>query len=313
MAQLITSLATAVTQLRAGRAVAFPTETVYGLGARAADAAAVRRIFALKGRPPDHPLIIHIAAVTQLDQWASAVPALALALAERFWPGPLTLVLPRRAECATVAAGGRPTIALRIPAHPRAQQLLADLGEAVVAPSANRFGRPSPTQPAHVLAEFAAADISVLDGGPTEHGIESSVVDLCTPTQPQLLRPGVISQALLEEITGPLTVPTTSGGAPGTLAAHYAPRQPLQLLPAAQYHACRSNYAALGRQCPAQVSPAHWRQLPADPIVAAQQLFTLLRELESTATEFIAVECPPADPAWAAILDRLTRAAAASV
>lgn len=313
MSRLTTAPATALAALRQGRVVAFPTETVYGLGARADDEDAIRQVFALKGRPPDHPLIIHLPHAGDMATWASQVPALATELAARFLPGPLTLVLPRRPEQARIAAGGRPTVALRVPAHPVARQLLAGLHQALVAPSANRFGRPSPTQAQHVMTDFAATDLLVLDGGDTEHGIESTILDLCDPARPILLRPGAIAATTLAAVTGPLHRPIGTGGAPGTLASHYAPRQSVVLLDSTSFATVgeakpAGTVAALGFHRPAWVAGNLWRALGPSPADAARQLFAHLRDLEQTAASLIAAELPPTTPAWEAITDRLVRA-----
>lgn len=307
MAELTTDIKTARTALAAGGVVAFPTETVYGLGALADNEVAVKQVFTFKGRPREHPLIIHIEEQKLLEYWAAEVPELAHQLAKQFWPGPLTLVLPRKQERGEIAAGGRANIALRMPAHPIAQELITNT-TGLVAPSANKFGRPSPTTAQHVLDEFSNEDILIFDGGATEYGIESTVIELATST-PRLLRPGVIPQTQIESITGPLELATNSGDAPGTLANHYAPRQPVILLSKEQFAQCEPSYAALGFIQPAQVNPENFRQLPTDPTKAAHQLFSLLRELEATNTEKIAIEQPPNNPQWATINDRLKRAA----
>jgi L-threonylcarbamoyladenylate synthase len=225
-------VAAAAAILRAGGLVAFPTETVYGLGAHALDADAVRGIFQAKARPADDPLIVHLASGGALDTVAEPTPE-AWRLAERFWPGPLTLVLPKRVEVPLEVTAGLPTVGVRVPAHPLAQQLIRATNLPVAAPSANLFGRPSPTRAAHVLEDLDGRIDAVLDGGPTQVGLESTIVDLST-VPPRLLRPGGIAAEDVEALLGlPLSTPATTSGpqpAPGLLAIHYAPRTPLTLI-----------------------------------------------------------------------------------
>jgi len=307
----------AVTRLRQGGLVAFPTETVYGLGADCHNEAAVRQIFAAKGRPADHPLIVHVAAAEQLEEYACSIPPSAWLLARRFWPGPLTLVLPRRTGLSPLVTGGQDTVALRVPAHPVARQLLAGIGRGVAAPSANRFGRISPTLALHVRAEFDEQSVLVLDGGPCAVGLESTIVDL-TGSQPCLLRPGTISAAMIEAVIG---MPVQTGGAgrprvPGQLKRHYAPRTPLRLLER------KALIAALARRPDADkvgvlaIGPSgvllggHWINMPSDPLAYGQQLYASLRALDGARLVELLVQRPPDLPAWQAIHDRLTRAAA---
>lgn len=311
MAELITDPAAAAARLAAGEPVAFPTETVYGLGARADHDGAIARVYELKGRPADHPLILHLADAAQIPDWAQDPPPEAVELMERHSPGPLTLVLRRRPGRAERASGGRDTVALRVPAHPVARDLLERVGVALAAPSANRFGRPSPTLPEHVLREFAGEDLAVFAGGPAEFGIESSVVDLCDPARPLLLRPGALPRARIEEVTGALGAPEREGGAPGTLASHYAPRQPLRLLDPEDYAAAGGKgTAALGFTKPEGVRIDLWRRLPERPEAAARELFALLRALEDSGAARIVAELPPEGPEWEAVRDRLVRASA---
>lgn len=215
--------------LRSGGLVAFPTETVYGLGADASNDDAVRRIFAVKGRPTDHPLIVHLASATQLDQWAASIPATAQLLADAFWPGPLTLLVERSPMVSSVVTGGRSTVGLRVPDHPVAQELLGAFGGGIAAPSANRFGRVSPTTAAHVLADLGDEVDLILDGGSCRVGVESTIVDL-TGERPVVLRTGGVSLDRLAEVLGheveiEVTSAPSAGGAraPGMLEAHYAP------------------------------------------------------------------------------------------
>jgi L-threonylcarbamoyladenylate synthase len=317
------ALQRAAAELAAGELVAFPTETVYGLGARADDDAAVAKIFAAKGRPADHPLIVHVSDVAGARAFASEWPASAQRLADAFWPGPLTVIVPRRPEMAAAAAGGQASVGLRCPAHPVAQALLAAaaaLGVAGVAgPSANRFGRISPTTALHVHEEFGDA-LTILDGGECEAGIESVIVD-CSRGAPALLRPGVLTREQLEAALGQ---PLRDAGddaprASGTLEAHYAPRAKLRLMTAEQLR------IALGMLPKSGVNPVAvyfrtvtpgrsvrvYRAMPDNPIAAAHELFSALRELDATGASLIWVETPPDAPAWEGVRDRLQRAAAA--
>lgn len=319
------ALAQAATQLAAGGLVAFPTETVYGLGARADDDAAVARIFAAKGRPSDHPLIVHVADAAAAAHFAAVWPEAARRLAEAFWPGPLTLIVARRPGVAAAAAGGQDSIGLRCPAHPVAHALLQALQGhgvwGVAAPSANRFGRISPTTAAHVSAEFEAATVHcVLDGGACEVGIESSIID-CSRGRPALLRPGVLTRSQIEAVLGqPLGAPDANAPrASGTLAAHYAPQAALRLMdPAMLEQALKllgpaptvrlAVYARTLRRVPAGVL---LRRMPQDAEAAARELFAVLRELDGAAVQLIWVESPPEGPEWEGVRDRLRRAAAA--
>ncbi len=311
----------AAARLAAGELLAFPTETVYGLGARADDDAAVARIFAAKGRPADHPLIVHVATPEAMSHFAATVPPAARALMQAFWPGPLTLILPRRPGVAAGAAAGQASIGLRMPAHPVALALLreaASLGvPGVAGPSANRFGRVSPTRAAHVLAEFDGA-VPVLDGGDCEVGIESAIVD-CTRERPALLRPGQLGRARLEAVLGaPLAEPDAqSPRASGTMASHYAPAAPVTLLDVAELHRRFTDPAREGgvvgvysRAAP-PVGPA-WlsKPMPADAAAVAHELFAVLRDLDAAGVAAIWVETPPPGPEWDGVRDRLRRAAA---
>jgi L-threonylcarbamoyladenylate synthase len=314
-------IARAADMLRAGGVVAFPTETVYGLGADASNPAAVAKIYALKGRPSSHPVIVHLASAASLADWAREIPARAAALAARFWPGPLTLILRRAARVPDAVTGGQDTVAVRVPAHPVAQALLQAFGGGVAAPSANRFGRVSATTAAHVRAEFGADLECILDGGECKVGIESTIVDV-TGARPVLLRPGGVSLAALEEALGEeIDMPGAgSPRAPGTLKAHYAPATPLLLAAAdAVPELVRSlarpgaRLAVLSFGIMQPLLPGlTWRTAPADPAGYAHALYANLRELDACGAGVIIVEHPPARPEWLAVLDRLTRAAAGS-
>ena len=317
------AIARAAAALAAGELVAFPTETVYGLGARADDDTAVAKIFAAKGRPSDHPLIVHVNDVAGARAFASDWPAPAQRLADAFWPGPLTLIVPRRAGMGGASAAGQASIGLRVPAHPVARALLeaaAALGVAgVSAPSANRFGRISPTTAAHVHEEFGDA-LAILDGGDCEMGIESAIVD-CTRKVPALLRPGVLTRAQLEAVLGAkLREPGDDAPrASGTLEAHYAPRAKLRLMPADQLKialhvlpkSAVNPVAVYFRTVSPGRSVSASRAMPDNPIAAAHELFAALRELDASGASLIWVETPPDAPAWEGVRDRLQRAAAA--
>lgn len=311
----------AVAVLRAGGLVAFPTETVYGLGADASNAAAVRRIFEVKGRPAAHPVIVHLADPVQIANWAREIPEAARRLARKFWPGPLTVILKRGPGVSDVVTGGQDTVALRVPSHPVAQQLLASFGSGVAAPSANRHGRVSATTAEHVRREFGAGVDCVLDGGEAGIGIESAIVDL-SGAAPLLLRPGWIAAAEIEAALGAALAapPADAPRAPGMLAAHYAPRTPLAL---AECNLALELAASLARQgkrvavlARATVRPLQpgieWHTAPQDAAGYAHALYSSLRRLDETGCDAIVVEKPPQAPEWAAVNDRLARAAAGS-
>lgn len=309
--------------LAAGELLAFPTETVYGLGARADDDAAVRRIYTAKGRPATHPLIVHAADVQQARRFAAQWPAAAEALAQAFWPGPLTLIVPRQPSRAQAAAGGQASIGLRVPAHPVAHSLLAEASRlgvtGVAAPSANRFGRVSATTAAHVVQEFGP-ELKVLDAGECPGGIESAIVD-CTAATPSLLRPGLLQRARIEAALGAALrerddrSPRASGG----LASHYAPAARLRLMSAQQL---RDALDVLGPQAASLKLAVYSRSrlrtgrgvehrfMPDHPAAAAHELFAALREFDAWGARLIWVEQPPESPDWEGVRDRLTRAAA---
>lgn len=316
----------AVDLLRAGELVAIPTETVYGLGADAANPAAVAKIFAAKGRPADHPLIVHLAGHDAVDRWAEAVPAVAWELMETFWPGPLTLILKKQSWVPDAVTGGQDTIGLRVPGHPVALDLLRRFAAAagdhagIAAPSANRFGRISPTTAAHVAEELGERVPLILDGGPCKVGIESTIVD-CSRGEPVVLRPGHIAPAHLAAVLGRSPAIETAHGAPrvsGSLAAHYAPATPMRLVPGprlldflnAQRHK-GDRCGVIGHSQPPQAGMPHcWRMLPADPVGYAHDVYGALRDMDQAGVALIAVEALPDDPAWAAVADRLRRAVA---
>ena len=336
------SIAACADVIRAGGLIGLPTETVYGLGADASNARAVAQIFAAKGRPADHPLIVHVAAfdggMGGVAHYCARVPAFAQQLMSAFWPGPLTLILPRRPGVGEAAAGGQDSIGLRCPAHPVAQALLAALRKpadgapevwGVAAPSANKFGRVSPTTAAHVHSEFGD-DLLILDGGPCAVGIESTIID-CTRGAPVLLRPGAITAAQVADACGrqllsneELDAQARPGPrASGTLDSHYAPSATVRLMDA---KALQIALDLLGGASPADArptialyhrSPLHVRsklvsphRMPSHAAPAAHELFSKLREMDALGVKLIWVETPPDALEWDGVRDRLTRASA---
>jgi len=299
--------------LRAGGLVAFPTETVYGLGADACNPSAVARLYAVKSRPKEHPVIVHFADAGAAFAWAREVPDAARALAAQFWPGPLTLILKRSALAGDFVTGGQDSVGLRVPSHRVAQELLREFGGGVAAPSANRFGRISPTTAAHVREDLGVEVDLVLEGGASEVGIESTIVDL-SGEEPMLLRPGHIRPEAIASVIG--RAPAAKGtGAPrhsGGLERHYAPRTPLHVV--ATYALDteierRGGRVALLAFARADRRVARWIRMPREPVGYAQRLYGALRELDAGHCDAILVESPPESPEWAAILDRLRRAA----
>jgi L-threonylcarbamoyladenylate synthase len=308
----------AVAVLKRGGLVAFPTETVYGLGADASNPEAIARLYAAKGRPTAHPVIVHLADASQLGDWARDVSSDARALADAFWPGPLTIIVKRATHVHDAVTGGQDTVGLRVPAHPVAHALLERFGGGIAAPSANRFGQVSSTTAHHVRSEFGQTVDLVLDGGPSEVGIESTIVDV-SGAVPVVLRPGHISPAEIGQV---IDKPLGSAGqpgprAPGTLARHYAPATPLMviesdLLPelAASLVRQGKRVAVLARRLVKPSLPGLvWLTAPVDAAAYAHELYAKLRELDAAGCEMLLVEEPPREPAWAAIADRLARAA----
>jgi L-threonylcarbamoyladenylate synthase len=317
------ALAEASRVLRGGGLVAFPTETVYGLGANALDTAAVARIFAAKGRPANNPLIVHLADAAQVREVAADWPPRAARLAERFWPGPLTLVLPKRDIVPDIVTAKGPTVAVRVPAHPVAQALLRAVALPLAAPSANRSTELSPTRAEHLLRGLQGRIDLVLDGGPTAGGIESTVLDVTT-IPPRLLRPGLVSAAELESVIGSVeraasiearTDPVLPS--PGMMPRHYAPRTPLECVDAGS-ESERLAHLLGEKHRVAWVAFAHpggeiasgvlLQVLPADPAGYAAQLYAVLHELDTAAVDRILVTLPPDTDQWLAVRDRLRRA-----
>lgn len=308
------ALAEAVARLRAGDVVAFPTETVYGLGADARNPSAVAKVYALKGRPSAHPLIVHLAPGAALEDWARAIPPAARALAARFWPGPLTLVLARAAGVPDAVTGGQDSVALRVPAHPLAQALLQAFGGGLAGPSANRYGRVSPTRAEHVREEFGDAVPCVLDGGDCEVGLESTIV-ACLDGAPLLLRPGRITHAELEACVGPVRRAAAGEGprVPGSVRSHYAPATPTRLVASAalETEALEPGVAVLARRpAPAPYAGPRWIDAGTRAERYDHALYANLRLLDRSGAREILVEALPPGAAWDAARDRVARAAA---
>jgi L-threonylcarbamoyladenylate synthase len=312
-------IARGVELLRAGELVAFPTETVYGLGADAANDGAVRRIFEAKGRPPDHPLIVHLADIAAMDDWAIRIPEAARTLAKACWPGPLTLILHRAAHVSDLVTGGQSSVGLRVPSHPVARALLAGFGGGIAAPSANRFGHVSPTTAQHVAADLASQPAIILDGGACEIGIESTIVAF-TGAAPALLRPGAIGASAIARILGRdlAGADSDSPRASGTLALHYAPRTPASLVSAdalraelAQLEARDEAVAVLARTVrkPDEFIGT-WIEARRDSDGYAHDLYMNLRTLDASHADAILIEGAPDGEAWIAVRDRLARATA---
>lgn len=333
------AIAQAVSVLRAGGLVGFPSETVYGLGGDAGQADAVGRIFAAKGRPNDHPVIVHVAPGADLSRWAREVSPLAQTLIDHFWPGPLTLVMARADGVLDAVTGGQDTVAVRCPSHPVAQALLVAFEGGLAGPSANRFGRVSPTTAQHVDGEFGSELSMILDGGPCQVGIESTIVDV-TREEPVLLRPGHVSADALAQALGRpvltreqaqarIAAQAGSHSAPvagraalprvsGALAAHYAPRTPLALVDADRLNEVLADEVAAGRRigvwsvAPLAPPAGAWLPAPTDPQAYAHQLYAVLRQLDQRGLDRLLIETPPHTAAWAGVHDRLGRAAVGS-
>ena len=303
--------------LRRGGLVAFPTETVYGLGADAENPVAVRAMFAAKGRPADHPVIVHLADSQHIDEWAVQVPDEARALAGRFWPGPMTLILRRSRRASDLVTGGLDTVGLRVPGHPVAQALLHAFGGGIAAPSANRFGRVSPTHASHVAREMDGLVALVLDGGPCQVGLESTIIDLSS-SQPGILRPGQITADEIAEVLGS-AVGSPAASAPrvsGSLSSHYAPRARVELVDESQLVARAEQLAASGeciailsRQPLAVPAGVIVLPLPADSAELARALYATLRQADDLACDVVLTTLPEARGIGVAIADRLRKAA----
>jgi L-threonylcarbamoyladenylate synthase len=297
----MTDIGTAVAALRAGKLVAFPTETVYGLGADAANDDAIERVFAVKGRPTDHPLIVHLATIDQLVAWSDPLPVSALKLAEAFSPGPITFLVPKATHVSLTVTGGRPTVGLRVPAHPLTHEMLAEFGGGVVGPSANRFGRVSPTTAADVLADLGSDVDVILDGGSCEVGIESTIVD-CTTSPVTVLRRGAITMEMIEVVLDEVPLdPSGPSRAPGMMTSHYAPTCVLRLVHDwTEAEALRVSLP--GRSAVLDPGP--------DLAAYAHGLYGWLRDADRRNLHTLIVVRPPNRGLGAAINERLAKAAA---
>lgn len=289
--------------LARGGLVAFPTETVYGLGAAAENPSAVRAMFAAKGRPADHPVIVHLGSASLLADWAAEIPSAATSLAEAFWPGPLTLIVRRTSKASDLVTGGLDTVGLRVPGHPVAQRLLAEFGGEIAAPSANRFGRVSPTTAEHVLSELNGRVEIILDDGPCQVGLESTIVDV-SRGQPAILRPGGITAEQIERVLGSAmgnslaTAPRVSG----SLESHYAPRALVELVSSDQLASRTQALTAEGKRVVVLATPADLDQF-------ARDLYSLLRQADAAGCDVILATLPHETGIGAAIADRLRKAA----
>jgi L-threonylcarbamoyladenylate synthase len=316
------NVARAAAHLRAGGLVAFPTETVYGLGADAANELAVRKIFQIKGRPYDHPLIVHLADAMQMDDWAIDISPDARKLAQLFWPGPLTIILKKQPEVLSCVTGNQDTVALRVPSHPIAQALLREFGNGLVAPSANKFTHISPTTASAVLEEFGQDIEFILDGGACDVGLESTIIDM-SGDQPVLLRPGKISRATLSEILGKDIIAATheksATRAPGMHHVHYAPTTKTVLIEpnnmATFLQTLRASDLPIGLVMYSHLDllqnnhpDVYYVKMPADPVQYAHELYRTLRAMDNQQYKRIVIEAVPNDEAWDAIRDRLHKA-----
>jgi len=294
--------------LRAGGLVAFPTETVYGLGADASSEKAMARLYAVKGRPADHPVIVHFSSAENAFEWGKEIPEGARKLAQSFWPGPLTLILKRNEKARDFVTGGQPSVGVRVPSHPIARELLKEFGKPIAAPSANRFGRVSPTTAAHVREDLGSDVDLVLEGGPSEVGIESTIVDLSSG-EAVILRPGKISAAEL----GIKNTARSSVRHSGGMEKHYAPKTPARLVAThdldREISKLKARAAVLAFSRPDE-RVDFWLRMPRDPAAYAQKLYAALRELDGAKCDTILVEAPPAESGWEAVLDRLRKATA---
>jgi L-threonylcarbamoyladenylate synthase len=310
---------TAVQALRDGELVAFPTETVYGLGANAQNPAAVAKIFEAKGRPKNHPVIVHLDSPRYLHRWVAEVPEVVTKLGERFWPGPLTVVMKRGPNVHDIVTGGQDTVAVRVPSHPMAQQLLTAFGGGIAAPSANRYGKLSPTRPEHVRDELGDAVKVILDGGESQIGLESTIVS-CVDGNVRLLRPGAITAAQLRSVVGDLLLTGPDLEAPrtpGSTPSHYAPTTPLIIVPAGEIDAKAAalseggvRIAVLAQRLPLKSHKyVTWINAGRRPDQYAHDLYANLRTLDKAGCQKILVQDVPTDERWDAIRDRLVRAA----
>ncbi len=312
-------IAEAARILERGGLAAFPTETVYGLGADAANPKAIELLYKTKGRPADHPSIVHLHSLEQLHLWACRIPDDALRLAEHFWPGPMTLILPKKPEVSDAVTGGQNSVGIRLPSHPVAIKLLKKFGRGIAAPSANRFGRISPTTAQHVKDDFGADIPIILDGGPCQVGVESTIIDFASnEKEPVILRPGMLTAEIISDYLNKPIKQGVGAKAPGTLKKHYSPRTSSFLMPYNElFSSCRDvNCAVLSwHACPipnnsSSDNKCHWIKMPDNPEDYARRIYSWLRYLDSKHLSAIFIEKLPNDPEWAAIRDRLARATA---
>jgi len=313
----LVSVDKAVALLRDGALVAIPTETVYGLGADASNEEAVKKIFAAKGRPADHPLIVHLYAFEQIEQWARDIPDVAWQVAEKFWPGPLTLILKKQPQVSDLVTGAQDTVGIRLSRHPKAREILKHFGGGVAAPSANRFGKISPTRAEHVLEELGDRIDGIVDGGACDVGLESTILDLSGET-PRILRPGSITEAMLREVLPNLsaTIGKHAPRTPGQLPSHYAPSTELRVLPSDELLSTLSkekrSVAVLALQNrPADLADTvYWISMPGNADDYGREFYARLRQLDHEPVDCIFVEALPQGGEWLALKDRLKRAAA---
>ncbi len=306
----------AAQELAQGGMVAFPTETVYGLGADASNIEAIRKVYALKGRPADHPSIVHLDSLDKLELWAREVPEAARKLAEHFWPGPMTLILPKRPEVLPQVTGGQDSVGIRIPAHPLTRELISVFGRGIIGPSANRFGHISPTSAEHVREEFGDQLKYILDGGPCAVGVESTIVDF-SKDKPVIVRPGMLSASVISEIAGFPIACGQGSKAPGTLKKHYAPNTPARMVSGAELSElikCNQSplvVLAMHKLTIPDAQQVRCLSLPNDPQAYAQSIYSMLRYADSLRPQSILIEQPPQnEESWAAVRDRLQRACA---
>lgn len=306
--------------LRNGELVAFPTETVYGLGADARNPQAIMKVFAAKGRPADHPLIVHLASTQQLELWARDIPEAAWRLAEHFWPGPLTMILFKQDNVSSLITGGQDTIGLRIPKHPLTLQLLQDFGSGLVGPSANKYGRVSPTSAMHVAIDLEDAVSAILDGGDCEVGIESTIINL-TGDAPIIMRSGAITSEDIAKVLGQEVLFNTEAKpvirTSGSHESHYAPVTRVSLLNRHDLISAVNQQDSLKfsvisfMERPANIdSTIYWQHVDNDPKKYAHNLYANLRFHDQLKNDVIFIEKPPTESSWLAILDRLLRASA---
>ena len=305
---------TAVRELERGGMVAFPTETVYGLGADAANAEAIGRVYALKGRPADHPSIVHLDSLDKLECWAANIPQAAWRLAEHFWPGPMTLILPKQPQVLPQVTGGQDSVGLRIPAHPLTRRLIAEFGRGIIGPSANRFSHVSPTTAQHVRSDFGDSIPCILDGGPCQVGVESTIIDFSHP-QPVIVRPGMLSASAISQLAGFPIKYGQGSRAPGTLKKHYSPHSPARLVTEAHLNEVLEGYPGqvvlLAQTLKVStVERLRLLPMPQQAQAYAHELYGMLRYADSLNPTIILIEEPPQDEAWAAVHDRLKRSAA---